>query len=1045
MRFHPSVCGVLVAASLLGLSHAGVVTAQPNGSVAGRVVDGFGEPVDGVVVEVVSFSGYRLAVTTAGGGRYDLKGLVPGSYVLAALHESYLPQGQTVEVLAGAGLQVSLIIASRVPTQLGGVVVDPQGLALPGALVEISSVGGSPTALNADAAGRFLVSPVRPGRWRVAASLSGFVSSEAVVDVRFAQTADVSVRLALDYELAEEVVVVGSRRQTEQRTVMDSPVPVDVLTAEDFVSQPRTDMVELLRTLAPSFNVNTQPISDAATVVRPVNLRNLAPDHLLVLVNGKRRHRAAVIAWLGTGLSEGSQGPDVSVVPAIAVRQAELLRDGAAAQYGSDAIAGVVNFELKDARQGGSVVLSTGTYLTPNSGDPGTCSAGGGGLSAHSCSGIGGRAKSYSFAGNVGLPVGSSGFANLSLEYGGSEPTNRAVQRADAQALSLVGNTAVRDTAQLWGAPRVEDDLKAFVNFGGPVGLLTPYGHANYARRTVTGGFYYRHPYTRAGVFRGPEVNGSPSLLVGDRIAAQTGGAASAGCPSVPVQGGLPDQAALARVESDPQCFTFFSRFPGGFAPQFGGTLLDLSALGGVRYLRPNGFGWDLSAGVGRSSIDQVLHHSLNASLGWDSPTSFRPGSAGQTEVGINFDVTVPVGSRFHVAAGGEWRDEAFSLGAGDPASWAIGPYAAQGFSSGSNGFTGYRPDTAVGRWSRSNVAAYGDVEYRDPDGRLTLAGALRAERFADFGSTVTGKVAGRLALDASLSLRGAVSTGFRAPTPGQQQAFNVTTAFIGGQLVNRGVVPATSAVALARGGSQLQPERSAHYSVGLVHQVPRMQMAVDFFVVDVSDRLALSREISLTPGEVDVLLSEGIPEARNFPVFRFFVNDFASATSGVDLTWSWRTGLATVGAAFNRTVTRLHSLDGTVIDQYRIATLERGLPDNRWQLWASPRVGPWTITARYSWFGGYWDSEDARNAQGLGIVPEPWLYPSYPGRGLLDIEGTLAVSEELDLSVGVQNALSTWPAENPHAPFTVGNRYGQFSPFGFEGSYLYSRLRYGW
>ena len=225
------------------------------------------------------------------------------------------------------------------------------------------------------------------------------------------------------------------------------------------------------------------------------------------------------------------------------------------------------------------------------------------------------------------------------------------------------------------------------------------------------------------------------------------------------------------------------------------------------------------------------MTHTVNASLGWDTSTVFRPGSAEQLDVNVNFDLAVPLRGGFHAAAGAEWRNETFALGAGDPASWAICPYAAQGFSSGSNGFT-------VGRWSRAN-AAYADLERRDPLDRWSVAGALRLERFADFGATVNGKAAGRYALPAGLSVRAAASTGFRAPTPGQQHAFNVTTAFIGGRLVNCGVVPPTpptSAVAVEHGGRQLRPE--------------------------------------LTPDEVGVLLSEGIVEAGNFPVFRFFVKD---------------------------------------------------------------------------------------------------------------------------------------------------------------------------
>ena len=200
----------------------------------------------------------------------------------------------------------------------------------------------------------------------------------------------------------EETVVVGTRARP--RTVAASPVPVDVLSAADITNQGVVSLPEQLRTVIPSFAVNTQPISDASTVVRPAMLRNLAPDHTLVLVNGKRRHRSSIIDWHGgNGVAYGSQGPDISAIPAIALRQVEVLRDGAAAQYGSDAIAGVMNFQLKDANSGGTLEFDTGTFQE-------------------------GDGEAFNVAGNVGLPLGATGFANLSLEYGSSNPTNRSAR-----------------------------------------------------------------------------------------------------------------------------------------------------------------------------------------------------------------------------------------------------------------------------------------------------------------------------------------------------------------------------------------------------------------------------------------------------------------------------------------------------------------------------------------------------------------------------------------------------------------------------------------
>ncbi len=240
-------------------------------------------------------------------------------------------------------------------------------------------------------------------------------------------------------ETLEELIVTGVRGQP--RSVTDSTVPIDVLGSEEFANQGDTDLNNLLRNVVPSYNVNAQPISDAATIVRPANLRGLAPDHTLVLVNGKRRHRAAVIYWIGNGVSDGAQGPDISAIPSSALKRVEVLRDGASAQYGSDAIAGVMNFILNDANEGASVEARYGGYYA-------------------------GDGAQYAISGNIGLPLTDKGFANFSFEYGESDPTNRSVQRDDAAALTAAGNTAVLNPAQIWGTPEIQDDLKTLDQLG---------------------------------------------------------------------------------------------------------------------------------------------------------------------------------------------------------------------------------------------------------------------------------------------------------------------------------------------------------------------------------------------------------------------------------------------------------------------------------------------------------------------------------------------------------------------------------------------------
>ena len=951
-------------------------------------------------------------------------------------------------------LSVPVSVLSQVSTTVRGTVTDSTGGVIPGASVTVvHETTDEATTRLTDEIGNYEFTGLLPGIYTLTADMPGFeVGTYSNVELAAGQ--EVLRNFTLEISAVDTtLVVVGSR--AKPRSVTKSAVPVDVIRAEDFTRQGSTDLANQLRAVVPSFNVSIQPISDAATIVRPANLRNLAPDHTLILVNGKRRHRAAVITWLGNGIADGSQGPDLSVIPSIAIRQAEVLRDGAAAQYGSDAIAGVMNFQLKDSRSGGSLEFRTGAYRNANPGSPSTCGAGISGDIQHSCNGIGGHGQAITFAGNVGLPLGSAGFVNLSLEYGSANPTNRSIQREDAQAIIAAGNTNLRNPAQIWGAPKLDDDLKLFGNFGYPFeNGLQVYGHTNFASRKVTGGFYFRNPHTRGGVFRGDVGDDNiPTLRVGNvGLAAfneangTNDGYAGPGCPTIPIIDNVPDTAALAAVEADPNCFTLYSRFPGGFTPQFGGNLIDYSVVSGLRGFMSNGLTWDASINFGTSKVDQFIFDTVNASLGYDTPTSFEPGSYQQDELNLNFDVSYQVNDILHAAGGTEWRDEKFTIGGGGQPSWEIGPYAAQGFSSGSNGFNGYRADTTAGSWSRSNVAVYGDLEFTDPGGRWTVGTAVRFENFEDFGATTNGKLSARVELTDAVSLRAAVSSGFRAPTPGQQNAFNVTTAFIGGQLTNNGVVPSTSAVAVARGGGQLQPEQSLNYSAGAVVEQGPFTFTADYFRIDIDDRVALSQEINLTESEIQTLLAEGIPEARNFPVFRFFLNDFSTTTQGIDLISTLTVGRTTFSTIFNYTDTAVKNVESVVINEFRINTLERGLPNTRWNFSINHRAERWSLMGRLNYFGQFWDSEDGRNAAEADVdggPAESWLYPAYSGKALLDLELGIPFGENTTLAVGAENLLNTYPDVNMFGAETVGNQYGQFSPFGFNGAYYYVRVGY--
>jgi iron complex outermembrane receptor protein len=800
-------------------------------------------------------------------------------------------------------------------------------------------------------------------------------------------------------EAIEEIVTTGTRAKA--RSVEDSPAPVDVLAGEYFSNQGDTDLQNLVRNIVPSYNVNVQPISDAATVVRPANLRGLAPDHTLVLINGKRRHRAAVIYWLGNGVANGAQGPDISMIPSIALKQVEVLRDGAAAQYGSDAIAGVMNFILKDDAEGLTVEGRWGQYQE-------------------------GDGDKYAVAANLGLPLTDAGYANFSFEYGESDPTSRSVQRDDAAALIAAGNTNVLNPAQIWGSPLIEDDIKFWGNLGLDLGNGNfAYAFGNHSEKFVDGGFYFRNPNTRAAVFSG---DGGDSLLIGDLQLAE--GGAPAGCPAVPISNNVPDPTALAEVFARDECFSFQELFPGGFTPRFGGDVSDQSLVAGVRGEMDNGLRWDFSAGYGRNEVDFFIRNTVNASLGPATPTSFDPGNYTQLENMVNLDFGYSPTDNTNIAFGAEYRLEEFEITVGQEESFLIGPLAPQGFSAASNGFPGFS-NIAGGKFDRRNTGLYVDGEW-EPTDSLLLGAAVRFEDFQDFGTTTNYKIAANWRITDSFGLRGTASTGFKAPTPGQSNAFNVSTEFdlVNQELVNNGTVPSTTAVAQLRGGRPLEPEESTNFTLGTFFNIGNLDVTVDFFKVDVDDRLNLSQNFQLTQQEIDDLIEQGITSAGNLQNFRFFVNDFNTETEGFDVVATypleWSNASTDISLAFNNTTTEVTKFNPVTIDDTRILQIEKGLPETRWNLQANHFWGNWRFLGRVSYYDDWYDSEDT-------------LF--YSGKSIVDLEAAYTWRENTTIVLGMQNALDETPDENPNASAGVGNKYSQYSPFGFNGGFWYLRL----
>ena len=948
-----------------------------------------------------------------------------------------------------AALLVALPAAAHAQGSLEGTVRDGatnQGLAGAQVFISVLSIGGL-----SDSDGSFQVGGIPAGTHLIEIRLIGYASASQEVTIADGQVTQLNITISQEAIALAGIVAIGTRARP--RTVTESAVPVDVIPSSEIINQGDTDFANLIRNVVPSFNVNIQPISDAATFARPANLRGLAPDHTLILVNGKRRHRTAVITWYGNGLADGSQGPDIALFPGLALEQAEVLRDGASAQYGSDAIAGVMNFVLNNNRSGGALEIKTGAHLLGTTGEP------------FQDDPIPGDGEMYSIAGNIGLPLGETGFLNLTGEYSNANPTDRSVQRNDALALVGAGNQDVRTPAQVWGSPQISDEIKLWANTGYLFSdALSFYGHGNYVSKQVEGGFYFRNPNTRSGVFGTSNDAGESILLIGDMLDARDGVLdGSANCPEVRVSGGVvSDRGALSQVLNDPNCFTFQKIFPGGFTPQFGAYVLDASAVAGLRGIRGQ-LNWDASASWGKSNMDFYMYNTVNASLGPDQPCSdqgtsiavpdqpctpyFHPGIYDQQEVNLNADLSYEVNERVNVAGGAEWRNERFEIVPGDRASWTEGSLATQGFTPGSNGFTGFGPLTE-GAWDRSNFAGYGDVEFRDPAGAWTFGVAGRIENFSDFGTTVNGKVAARTTVSEGFALRGSASTGFRAPTPGQQNAFNVSTIYDPAimDLTNNGTIPSTSPLAQEFGGEALTPEKSVNMALGAVIESGRFSLTTDFFQINVNDRLTTSADRSLSPAEINQLVADGIIRPGGVLArFRFFINDFATRTRGIDLVATYRmegaNGSTTnITSAWNWTSTKVTDFNSGTLTGTRIRILEEGLPNVRGNVALNHTFSNgMRALVRGSYWGGYYDGETPY------YVSDSSNTIDYPARILFDVEAAHSLTENWNLTVGVQNVLNTTPEEYPGAADGVGNRYGQFTPFGFNGAFLYSKLGYRW
>ncbi|MDM3870140.1 TonB-dependent receptor [Porticoccus sp. W117] len=829
--------------------------------------------------------------------------------------------------------------------------------------------------------------------------------------------------------IEEEIISTGTRRAGTLPT--ETLSPVDVVGGKDIAQQASFDVTDSLSKVTPSLNTQRFPIADGTSFIRPVTLRNLSPDQTLVLVNGTRRHRSALVnlqlAPVGT-INQGAQAVDFSALPSAAIKRVEILRDGASAQYGSDAIAGVVNVILNDADEGFTVSSQYGSYTR----------------------GDGGR---LSTSVNGGFALGENGFLNATLEYSSSNTTSRGEARPDAeQVAGVVGaeNTPFNGLGQRWGDPDV-DALKLFLNAGVDLSEDTElYGNLSFMKNETVSGFFYRGPVLdpseqfnarttlqidNDGDFLPDEA---PQSLL-DSITAAGFNVADFLVPVGDVPGAT---SATGFVLRNP----IFSQFPGGYNPSFGADLDDYAIVFGGRGETDGGLSWDIRGRFAENEVSYVISDTINPSLGGLSPTSFNPGTLTQEEYSLNADfvqeVEAGLASPLSIGYGAEIRNETYEIGLGDLESRQAGPTAAI-FGVGSDGFQGF-PDDSAGSFSSDSFAAYVDFE-ADLTERFSAGLAVRYEDFDEFGSTTDWKVSGRLEVTEKLALRATANTGFRAPTPGQVNTLNVTTAAdANGNLIPNGTFPVNSTVAQVLGAVPLTPEESESFTIGLVYDSgENTTVTLDYYKIDIDDRLGLQNNM-VTAADVTALTNAGVPNAALLlgSNANFFSNAFDSETTGADLaitsSYELSGGEVIVDLRHSWNQQDIVQVDANTIDGSRVFDLENQVPNNNTVLTLNYADGEsFSGLLRFNRYGR-WDSTGGLFGPGDGSDGA-----GYSGETLIDIEATWNFGEDTEytVTIGGDNILDTMPDPEQNGVLQfLGVRQSLTSPFGFNGSFWYLR-----
>ncbi|MFH6972438.1 TonB-dependent receptor [Flavobacterium petrolei] len=825
-------------------------------------------------------------------------------------------------------LNVSFIFAQK---QVSGVVKDNTGNVLPG--VNILEKG-TQNGVSTDVDGMYKIK-VKEGATLVF-SYVGFsklekAATDAVINVVLSEEGGQNL---------DEVVVTGSR--TAPRSNTTTPLPIDVISSKDLASTGQASFDKALQYKIPSFNTVQTPVNDATSLLDPYEIRNMGPSRTLILINGKRKNLSSLL-YVQTSPGRGETGADISAIPTDAIERVEILRDGASAQYGSDAIAGVMNIILKKSTNGGSVTARSGVTSE-------------------------GDGEMIGVSLNNGSTVGDKGYINYTVDFSKVNLANRpgtvdaAGEAKDFEAsLSDVQAFLAKkpDAGNINGSPETAA-AKFLVNGGFELSDETSlYYNAAYVYKKVNSFANYRTPYWRT-------LN--------------------------------PANPYLADFFGDGTAASYV-----GYVPTFVGDLNDYNATLGYKAVK-NGWNTDASVTVGGNSQTYSVTNSQNRSDIQDangnnvyqenSPITFQPGGTSFNHIVGNLDISKIVSDKVSIGFGTEFRTENFEVIEGDKASW-------DGI--GADSFAGNRPENS-GKWNRYNLGAYFDVAY-DVTEDFLINGTLRHEQYSDFGGATVWKLSSRYKFaDDKITLRGSVSTGFRAPTLHQIYTQKAQYSFVAGQGIQvSGIINNVSPQARILGVPQLDAEKSTNVTVGIGAKPSKnFNFTVDYYNIKVEDRIVL-----------------GDRQDTQFGNVAFFSNSFDSRTSGLDVVANYNNillGEGKLGFNLSGNVTLQNERISDVTNNSFGGTLDALMfssrPDTKWILGANYEIGKFGFSLNNTYFGKTTFKQDGLNAN---------LRTEFTPKVVTDLGITFSATEKLTLALNVNNLLNVLPEWNFKAENAAG------------------------